>query len=314
MFPAYVGYDGGIQGWMVEMVANGASRMRTYGRWIAERYNSRGNIMWMLGGDYARFNSTEAVAEQALIDGLKSVGVQASKFYSAEWDSGMIGTDPAAFGDEVNLNGVYTWSGETASHGRRAYAHSPTMPAFLLEEPYDEEGPEAMNYNSNAIPPVRRFVYWGLLSTIGGYVAGNGYVWRFNDGWETHLDTPGAFDLKRLNDLWQSIPWWRLVPEGLGGMGMLVTAGNGIIDHDYVAAAATVEGDLLLAYVSPDHAGTMTIDMTKLRGLVRARWFDPTSGRYTAIGMYPNLGERAFTTPGTNSAGARDWVLQLDLQ
>ena len=218
------------------------------------------------------------------------------------------------FGDEVTLNGVYSWAGETASHGRRAYAYTPTMPAFLLEEPFDEEGPEAMNYNSNAVPPVRRFVYWGLLSTIGGYVAGNGYIWRFNDGWENHLDTPGTLDLKRLNDLWQSLPWWRLVPEGLGGMGMLVTAGNGIIDHDYVAAAATSEGDLLLAYVSPDHSGTVAIDMSKMRGLVRARWFDPTSGLYTAIGTYPNISEHTFTTPGTNSAGSRDWVLQLDLE
>jgi len=33
--------------------------------------------------------------------------------------------------------------------------------------------------------------WWGWLSTIGGYIAGNGYVWPFIPGWQNHLDTQG---------------------------------------------------------------------------------------------------------------------------
>ena len=56
---------------------------------------------------------------------------------------------------------------------------------------------------------------------------------------------------------------------------------------------------------------TITLDMTKLKGLVTASWFDPTAAAYTKIGMFSNTGMRNFTTPGNNFAGDPDWVLVL---
>ena len=37
MFPGYVRYEGGDQGWMKELVANGAESVKQYGQWIANR-------------------------------------------------------------------------------------------------------------------------------------------------------------------------------------------------------------------------------------------------------------------------------------
>src|SRR5262245_53603439 len=147
----------------------------------------------------------------------------------------------------MTLNGAYSWNGDVNSHGRRAYGHTPVFPAYLLEEPYDEEGSDGNGFNPSATQPVRRFQWWGWLSTIGGYIAGNGYVWLFRDApesWRSHLDTPGARDLGRLNAFVRSIPWWQLVPSGLGGMKTLVTAGGGSGPDDaaYVSAAATAAG------------------------------------------------------------------------
>ena len=51
LFPAYVGYAGGDQGWMQEMVANGTTKMQSYGAWIATRYKNQKNLVWMMGGD-----------------------------------------------------------------------------------------------------------------------------------------------------------------------------------------------------------------------------------------------------------------------
>jgi len=80
-----------------------------------------------------------------------------------------------------------------------------------------------------------------------------------------------------------------------------------------VAAAAAPSGTLLVAYVPPAHSGPITVDMQAMSGATRARWFDPTSGAYTTIGTgLANTGARTFTTPGSNSAGERDWVLVLD--
>jgi hypothetical protein len=313
MFPAYVGFDGGQQGWMGEMVANGPANMFTYGAWIADRYKRRANVVWMAGGDLGVYTAERQDAEAALLDGMKSVLGQQSVQFSAEWDSGMIATDQESFGHLMTLNSVYSWSGQVTSLGRRAYAHAPTRPAFLLEEPYDEEGPDGNGYNPNATQPVRRFQWSGWLSTIGGYVSGNGYVWPFNPGWESHLDTQGSQDMARLNDFIRSIAWSQLVPSGLGGMRTLITEGAGTEGgSDEVVAAASTNGKLLVAYVPPDHVGSITVDMGALHGASRARWFDPTSGTYVLAETSLLPGPVVFAPPGPNSAGENDWVLVID--
>ncbi len=316
MFPAYVGYNGGDQGYMQELVANGPTKVQSYGAWIASRYAARKNVVWMLGGDMGTgtpFSPQQSAVEQALLTGLKSVPGQQSTLFSAEWSSESIATDQVSFGSAMSLNGAYSWSGDVNTQCRRAYSYAPVEPAFLLEEPYDEEGPDGNGVNPSATQPVRRFEWWGWLSGVGGYMAGNGYIWPFNTGWQNHLDTQGARDLSWLNGFIRSVAWQNLVPSGLGGMGTIVTAGAGS-GTSYVAAAAAPSGSLVVAYVPPDHSGSITVDMTKLSGPVRVRWLNPTTGAFTnvAIGL-PNVGTKAFTPPGDNGTGFDDWVLVLDL-
>ena len=319
MFPAYVGYAGGDQGWMQELVANGPARVQTYGAWIATRYAARGNIVWMMGGDMGTggnpFNPAQTAVEQALLTGLQSVAGQQSTLFSAEWSSESIATDQTTFGSSMTLNGAYSWSGDVSNQSRRAYAHAPVEPAFLLEEPYDEEGPDGNGVNPSAVQPVRRFQWWGWLSSIGGYICGNGYVWPFNAGWQSHLSTQGAQDMSRLNAFVRSIEWQELLPSGLGGMGTIVTAGGGAVSSPtYVSAAATLDGKLLVAFVPPAHSGTITVDMTRLSAPARARWFNPTTAAYTDIGTnLPNTGTRDFTPPGNNGSGFDDWALVIDV-
>lgn len=313
LFPAYVGYPATDQGWMAEMVANGTTRMRDYGAWIATRYRDQKNLVWMAGGDMQVYDAEQTAVEAALIAGLKSVPNQQSRHFSAEWSRGSIATDQPDFGPDMTLNGTYANSVDVNNQGRRAYAHLPVMPAFLLEEPFDEEGPDGDNFNGDATQPVRRFQWWGVLSNIGGYIAGNGYVWRFTAGWQSHLDTQGARDMQRLNAFVRGIPWYRLVPSGLAGMRTLVTDGGGnLFGSDYVAAAATPDGSLLVAYVPPDHDGTFTLDLEVLSGPALARWLNPTTAVYTTIGTFPNAASQVFDPPGDNGSGWDDWVLVIE--
>lgn len=318
LFPAYVGFRGSAEGWMREMVANGPAKMHDYGVWIATRYRDQKNIIWMLGGDMGTppftFTNAQTDVESALLAGLKSVTRQQSTLFSAEWTRGSIATDQLAFGDAMSLNGVYAGASNVNDLGRRAYSRVPTIPAFLLEEPYDEEGPDGNNVNTNATQPVRRFQWWGWLSTIGGYVSGNGYVWPFNSSWKAHLNTRGTRDMSRLNAFMRSVAWYDLVPSGLNGMRTLVTSGGSSVSaEDDVAAAATRNGTLLVAYLPPARSGSITVDMAAMARPARGRWFDPTNGLYVEIGRnLPNSGLRSFVSPGDNSANQRDWVLVLD--
>lgn len=320
MFPAYLGYHGEeAQGWMGEVVANGPSRMRAYGTYLGNLFATRPNVVWMAGGDIGTstsFTSAQQAAESALITGIKSV-VGAAPFWSAEWDSESIATDQANFGAAMTLDGAYSWTGATIGQGRRAYTRSPIEPAFLLEEPYDEEGPDGNDFNPNAIQPVRRFQWWGWLSVIGGYLSGNGYVWPFSPGvWEQHLDTQGAGDMAHLNAFIRSVAWQALVPDGFGARA-LVTAGLGSGDGSgsstTVTAAADPSGTLLVAYVPPGHPGSFTVDLTNLSGQATARWFNPATGAYTPIGSLPNTGSHTFDVPGDNGTGFADWTLVLSV-
>lgn len=317
MFPAYVGYEGQEQGWMKELVANGKERSMAYGVWVANRYKQQKNIVWMLLGDMGKFNEEQRMAEQALIDGLKSVKNQQSTQYTAESHSGENAADNPHFGDEMTLNGVYTWELKVKVPylARKAYTHEPPMPAFLLEEPYDEEGPDGNNFNPNATQPVRRFQWWGWLSTIGGYIAGNGYVWPFIDPiWQQHLDTQGAQDMMRLNRFITSVEWWKLVPSGLNGMkNIILDPANTDTTASYVSAAAARDGSLLVAYIPPAHKGEVNVDLRVLSQPGFAYWFDPTDGRYMPVEASPvmNKGVREFVPPAKNYAGESDWVLVI---
>jgi hypothetical protein len=217
----------------------------------------------------------------------------------------------------MTLNGSYTWELRVPVPyiARKAYAHEPVMPSFLLEEPYDEEGPDGNDYNLNAIQPVRRFQWWGWLSTTGGYMAGNGYIWQFVDPiWQQHLNTQGAYDMERLNGFIKSINWWQLVPSGLNGMPILIADSNNIDSSvAYVSASAAKDGSLLVAYIPPAHTGTITLNMQPLQTTMYGYWFDPTSGEYTLINNAPfgNTGNHTFMPPGANSKGENDWVLLL---
>ena len=202
-------------------------------------------------------------------------------------DEGIDRDRSGAFGAQMTPNGTYANSLDVNNQGRRAYARLPAMPAFLLEEPYDEEGSDGNGVNGNATQPVGRFQWWGMLSNIGGYISGNGYLWPFNAGWQNHLNTQGAQDMARLNAFVRSIAWNNLVPSGMGVIPTLVVGNAPATADNYVAAAATLDGTLLVAYVPPAHTGSVTIDITAMSGPTRARWFDPTTTAYVDAGVGP---------------------------
>jgi len=313
-FPAYVGYHNSDQGWIEEMVANGPDKIRSYGAWIASRYKNSKNLVWMLLGDDGKFSPEKKEAETALIAGLKSVHAQQSIYYTAESFSGENSADNADFGKEMSLNAVYNWERNIPAQARRAYARTPVMPSFLLEEPYDEEGPDGNNYNPHAVQPVRRFQWWAWLSSIGGYIAGNGYIWPFIDPyWQQHLNSTGAKNMKVLNGFVHSVAWWKLIPSGLNGMQDLVINNAADTTEKYIAAACTKDGNILIAYIPPAHVGTFTINTSVLKSSSTAEWFDPTNGKLISIShpVVPSKKTQEFQTPGKNAAGENDWVLVI---
>jgi hypothetical protein len=84
-----------------------------------------------------------------------------------------------------------------------------------------------------------------------------------------------------------------------------------VASSDYVTTAATPDGRLAISYLP--EGGTIGIDTRRMAGRVKARWYDPTSGRYTAVQGSPFAARTSLdlTAPGRNHEGDRDWVLVL---
>jgi hypothetical protein len=321
LFPAYVGYGGGDEGWMSEMVANdavigaggfqgqpfadaGKSRMWNYGAWIADRYRAADNIVWVYGGDYGGYTQPQKTAVDDLMAGAISVKGK-SVLRTAHWARRSLASDITFTAGGFDLESVYA-DASAAQYGRSGYAHQPAAPTFELEDYYE----------GNNTEPNRRFAWWSWLSEIGGYFFGNETIWRFDNGWNAALSQQGSKDAAQLNQLIRSTDWPHLVPSGLAGSKNLVTAGGGVDNPqstDYVAAAATSDGKLLIAYVPPDHKGSITIDMSALSGPAKARWLNPVSGMFNDIAdQIPNNGTKQFDPPGDNGSGYSDWVLLIN--
>jgi hypothetical protein len=124
--------------------------------------------------------------------------------------------------------------------------------------------------------------------------------------------------MTRMVGLMNSLAWQDLVPSELGGMRRLVVSPNGSqlpLIPDYVAAAQTPDGGLLLAYVPAGSNGPqrLDLDLRSMRKPLRARWWDPATARFSHAGEASPDDVVTFATPGGNQAGANDWVLVLDV-
>jgi hypothetical protein len=319
----YLGWSGGDMGWYEEVLAQPSIQsLVDWGTWLGNRYKDDANIIWFGLGDFTPPAGSEGSRRvNAIAEGIKAAG--ATQLFMAE--SGPPDSLPSEtdFGEIVDMNSFYGYGpegrGTVYETADRAWRTSPLIPAWMEEGTYEYEN----NWGQFSGDPwdTRRGRLWSVLA---GGTAGDGFgsrdVWQWEDFPES-LQTPGAEYSTHAFDLFQSMPWWELVPSGdePGYAGVeLITSGQGTWGElDYITAAITEQGDWLLAYVPVTEHGSRTFDVElgALAGPIRARWFDPSTGNYLAISdgyELENTGAGSFTTPGSREDDTDDWLLVLD--
>jgi hypothetical protein len=141
-------------------------------------------------------------------------------------------------------------------------------------------------------------------------------VWQFSDDWESVTDTPAVEQLQLIHAQFSSIRWWDLVPDAddallVEGGGEATTRGTqdggfaDVLESDRATSARSAAGDLAVVYVPT--ARRLSLDLSLVPEVTRARWFDPTSGALVEFALTADM-----TTPGANAAGDGDWLLLLD--
>lgn len=192
-----------------------------------------------------------------------------------------------------------------------AWQHEPARPVINLEPPYEYH----VSYHSKtriSADFARRALYWSLLvSPTAGVTYGGHGIWGWDDGtappiahpntgiplpWRQALMMDCAEQMAYVANLFNSIEWWRLVPAPA----LLANQPGDQDKSRFVAAARSVEGDLVVVYIPTDRE--IQLNLSSLPDALSAIWFNPRTGTRQSAVM--NSGH--FTTPAPG-----DWVLLL---
>ena len=293
--PAYLGYDGGEEGWYEEMVAAGPEKLRSYGRFVGERFADLDNIIWVNGGDFTPPPEGLELVE-AVRDGLVEGG--AGQLQTAHWSP-----EHSAIDVEVNwldLNTTYTYEPVYVKSSRDDAA-SP-LPHLLIESQYEDD------QFDNTEQRLRSQTYEAVLTGGIGSVFGNGPIWQFANGWSDALDSTGANDVSRAAKFFHTVQWDEFMPDIQTSM--IVPDSGTFGDESVVVAASTSDGSAVVAYVPNERSVTVVLPVPT--GVYTVRWYDPTDGTFSAATTSVGAdNELSVEHPGPNSASDFDWVLSV---
>lgn len=306
--PAYLGFEGGPQGFYREMRQNGPEKLNAYGRFLGKRYRGFDNVIWLEGGDY-----TPPAADLELVNAV-ALGIKAEDpdhLHAAHWSPETSGADVPVAG-WLDLDTTYTYQA-TYLRSLIDYGRADGRPHFLIESAYEgERGATARTLRTQA--------YGALLTGAIGQIYGNRWIWPFatannlsvlrGRAWTSALDSPGTRSMVHVRALFEPRPWMDLVPDerfrvlvdGVGNRGT----------PEYALLASTPDGRLAIAYVP--EIRPITLDLQKLASPLHERWYDPTNGSFVPALKVPaeRPGWWIFQPPGPNSALDPDWLLVIE--
>jgi hypothetical protein len=281
-----------------------------YAGWLAKRYKSKKNIIWVLGGDRNPRDAKDIAIWRAMGLAIKkstnnkaiiTYHCQPNQLGSAEW-----------FNNEswFDFNMFQNGHCRDADNYRKifdAYNALPIKPV-IDGEPLYEDHPICFNAadlgTSNAFD-IRKYAYTDLFAGAFGHTYGCHGVWQMYAAnnppvngphfyWKESLDLPGAKQMQYVRRLLESHPMLDRMPDQ-----------TLIVENNLPSAIR------LQAFIYSSDGRPFTVMMGKISGdKVRATWFDPRTGKTTQAGEFDNTGNKKFNPP--RSGYGVDWVLVLD--
>jgi hypothetical protein len=293
MNPAYLGFNGGSEGWMSEVTAESAGDLQTYGVRLAQRY-TQGNVIWCLGGDYAG-DSTERNKQWNIVTGIRSV--RTTDIITAHGAPGDSPYDSWNGYTGWNLNNAYPSNGDVPAECATEYGRAGPLPFVMLEGRYEGEPDPVVGLGR-----IRLQAYTALLSGACGHFYGNNPIWHFESPWalysysgtwETNLDSTGAQQMAHVKTLFAAFEWWKLQPQ----TGSTLVSSSLSSGDSRICPALASDGSFALVWVPSSQS--VTVVMSALTpSSVRVRLYDPTTGAYSSFGTFANTGTQSVATGG----------------
>lgn len=286
---------------------NSKAALAKYGRFLGRRYANVANIIWMIGNDYEDRNNRDGDAN--LLAVMRGIRRYDKRHIGWAFDTYGAGLDDATLRPMMRINTIYEYRAtEWRSEYLQQYARADFAPIMNIESGYENNSSLGVTEAD-----LREEHYSFLLSGATGDTYGNEWVWPFAStwrNWQRALVSPGARQVTHLAQFVNSIAWYELIPDRNG------TVFRNVGSPEDYCGAYTADGRLAIAY-RPATGHTrqrFAVNMSRFAGRVKARWYDPTSGRYASIGTFANAGVRHFSSPSKNAAGKNDFVLVLQVQ
>lgn len=284
----------------------------TYGKWIADRYKDRWNIIWMLGGDRKLEEQHRKIID-VMAAGIRSVDT--NHLITFHPPGAQDSTDFLCDAEYIDFH-----TAQTSHSIDRCYEIHKVMEkmATASEKPYMDSEPRyedhpacfdaSIGYFWDAAD-VRQNAYWSVLSGACGHTYGHHSIWSmirelngyFPYTWQQALTQEGGEQMKWVKELWLKRDGTSLRPtpellfENFTGMGRMAAA----------------LGDCY-AYVYSPLGAPFTVNLSVFEGVkcVRGAWYCPRTGEETVFGIF-KAGESTLVVPPSSGKG-NDWVLVLE--
>jgi hypothetical protein len=298
-----------------------------YAKWLAERYKSRWNIIWLNGGDtqgsdssatWKAIGSTLKTTDPSHLESFHPFGrTSSSEYFQTEpWmDFNMFQSGHRSYDLDTSAS-EHRFGPDNYKFINIDYNLKPTKPT-LDGEPSYELIPHGLHDTTKPYwqaADVRRYAYWSVFAGGAGHTYGHNSVMQMHKPtdkgsaygskkyWYAALNDSGAQQMHYLKGLMLSKPYFERVPD------QSLIAGEQGSKYNYLTA--TKGKDYAFVY---DYTGrTFSVNMGKISGAkVKASWYSPRDGSRLAIGTFTNKGVQSFNPPGEEREGA-DWVLVLE--
>jgi hypothetical protein len=292
-----------------------AENARAYGRFLGSRYRSAPNILWILGGDRDPAGVEAAWREMAA--GLREGdhGKHLITFHPAGAQSSSQRLHNEAWLDFNMLqSGHHKLDIDNYTMIEHDYQLTPVKPCIDGEPRYENHPinwkPENGWFNDF---DVRQAAYWAVFAGAHGHTYGCHDIWQMKTperaamgsargDWRESLHLPGSTQVGYVRRLMLSRPFLSRVPDQT-----LIVGGQ----SEGAGHVQATRGDDY-AFIYTPLGNPVTVALGRIGGArVKAWWFDPRTGRASALGEFANRGTREFTPPGGRGRG-HDWVLVLD--
>ena len=291
LFPAYIGYGCGVDGWCLEMQCQTNAAMAEYGEWLGSRYRNQGNIVWVHGGD-ANANSYAGAMERvaAIAEGIRTRDAQ--HLHTAHSAPERSAQDD--YPGIIDLNTTYSYK-DPQARVQYDFQRKGALPITYIEGYYENE------HGSKPIDWQRQALSAYLGGALLGHFFGNCPMWHFggfpkwcnSSEWQAQLESVGSKSMAHIGMLMKSREWWKFGPDYSNA---IVTSGKGA-GAGYKAAARTTDGKTIMVWF-PDKSRAR-INLFRLDGdEATAYWWNPNNNTSTAIANISGIKSMEFNPPG----------------